>query len=198
MSNLREYEQIFEWYIDSRNHETGVESVKNTFSKLPSSATVIDLGCGTGIPLARVLADMGFSVIGLDSSEKMVNSFRKNLPESTVLNALIQEFDYSEYMFEGALCWGCLFHLKPNDQVKLLNKIFKSIQTGGRFLFTSAQESGSKKGEMDGVEFHYYSLGSKKYNKIAEKAGAKLIREYEDDGYVYLFEKTPRSLTNWV
>ena len=187
--NLREYDEIYEWYIGARNHNTGVESVKAAFGTLPQGATVIDLGCGTGVPLASVLVNMGLQVIGLDSSRKMIDSFRDNFPECTSYNIAIQDFDYTDYFFDGALCWGCLFHLQPDEQIRLLNKVFNSVQFGGRFLFTSAKESNAKKGEMINVEFNYYSLGSYKYNQLAKEAGWILISEFEDDGYVYLFEK---------
>ena len=89
-------------------------------------------------------------------------------------------------------CVGDVYlHLPPDDQVKLLNNIFSSVCTGGRLLFSSAKENDQTTGQMNGVTFNYYSLGSEKYNELAESAGWKLIHESADEGknYQYLFEK---------
>ena len=48
-------------------------------SRLAVGARVLDLGCGSGVPIARALAD-GFTVVGEDASEKQVERARHNVP----------------------------------------------------------------------------------------------------------------------
>lgn len=188
---MQEYDQIYGWYLQARNLVTGVNSVESAFSQFGKGSTVVDLGCGTGVPLATKLNDMGLRVIGVDSSAKMIDAFKANLPGSETHLTSIQDYVFSNCTISGALCWGCMFHLRPEDQISVLNNVFGSVSIGGRFLFTSAKENDSKTGEMDGVEFSYYSLGSDKYNKLAIKAGWKLIHESEDEdkNHEYLFER---------
>lgn len=188
---MQEYDQIYEWYLDARNNVTGVESVLSAFGGFKRGATVVDLGCGTGLPLASVVTSMGLRVIGVDSSEQMINAFKANFPDAEANLIKVQNYTFPKAELSGALCWGCLFHLLPDDQIKVLGNVFSSITSGGRFLFTAAKEKDYKTGEMDGVIFQYYSLGSEKYNELAEKAGWRLIHESEDEGknYEYLFEK---------
>ena len=188
---MDEYDQIFDWYLNARNNETGVNSVKLAFKDLNRGSTVVDLGCGTGIPLALKLNEMGIHVIGVDSSKLMVEAFKKNFPNNEVMHSSIQSFEFPKKHVDAVLCWGCLFHLTPNDQITVLNKIFNSVKSGGRYLFTSAKENDNKTGEMNGIKFKYYSLGSVKYNELANNAGWKQIHESEDEGnnYEYLFER---------
>ncbi len=47
---------------------------------LAPSASVLDVGCGSGMPIARYLADQGHPVTGVDSSPEMIALFRPNLP----------------------------------------------------------------------------------------------------------------------
>ncbi|MFF4756745.1 class I SAM-dependent DNA methyltransferase [Streptomyces sp. NPDC002514] len=47
---------------------------------LRPGARVLDLGCGTGLPTARRLADAGFEVVGVDLSSTMVDLARANVP----------------------------------------------------------------------------------------------------------------------
>ena len=188
---MQEYDQIYEWYLEARNYVTGVNSVQSAFSLLGNGSTVVDMGCGTGIPLTATLNNMGLRVIGVDSSPKMIGAFKKNLPDCETQITPIQDYVFSNNTISGALCWGCMFHLSPEDQISVLNNVFSSVSIGGRFLFTSAKEKDSTTGEMDGVTFSYYSLGSDKYNELAINAGWKLIHESEDEdkNYEYLFER---------
>ncbi len=188
---MQEYNQIYEWYLDTRNTVTGVESVLSAFDGLKKGSTVVDLGCGTGLPLATALTSMGLRVIGVDSSSRMINAFKNNLPNAKTKLIKLQDYTFPKTKISGVLCWGCLFHLSPDDQIKVIRNVFSSVTCGGRFLFTSAKEKDCRTGEMDGVTFEYYSLGSEKYNEIARNAGWRLMHESEDEGknYEYLFEK---------
>ena len=188
---MKEYDQIFDWYLKSRNDDTGVESVKFAFKKLKPGSTIVDLGCGTGLPLAKTVKQMEMDVLGVDSSRLMIESFKTNFPNTTVIHSRLQDYVFPKTTIKGVLCWGALFHLTPDDQIEVLNNVFNSVASGGRFLFTSANEKNTTIGEMNGISFKYYSLGSAAYNELAKNAGWELIHESEDDGnyYEYLFEK---------
>src|SRR5579859_7283680 len=47
---------------------------------LGPGATVLDIGCGSGQPIAAYLAGRGHRVTGIDSSPEMVARFRASLP----------------------------------------------------------------------------------------------------------------------
>ena len=186
---MKEYDQIFEWYKAARSSSVGVEVVRNLFVGLPQGSTIVDYGCGTGRPLTAVLLEMGFKVIGVDSSQKMIASYGKSFPEAAAYQMPIQEFPIKDHQVTGVVCWGCLFHLTPNQQQQVLASIFSSIGQGGLLLFTSALEAGETTGEMDEVRFSYHSLGSDAYKQIANGYGWKLLFESYDeyDNYLYAF-----------
>jgi cyclopropane fatty-acyl-phospholipid synthase-like methyltransferase len=188
---LKEYDQIFDWYLASRDHNTGVTSVELAFKSLATDSAIVDLGCGTGLPLVKRIEQMGKNVIGVDSSMSMIESFKTNFPNQEAIHSRLQDYVFPKTRVNGVLCWGCLFHLTPKDQIDVLNNIFNSVVCGGKFLFTSAKQKGSTTGEMNGISFKYYSLGSAEYNELANDAGWKLIHESEDAGknYEYLFKK---------
>ncbi|WP_374199646.1 methyltransferase domain-containing protein [Micromonospora sp. NBRC 110038] len=55
--------------------------------RLPGSATVLDLGCGCGVPAARFLAAAGHHVAGVDISAVQVERARRLVPTGTFLRA---------------------------------------------------------------------------------------------------------------
>ncbi|MEW2456930.1 class I SAM-dependent methyltransferase [Streptomyces albus] len=48
---------------------------------LPPGSRILDVGCGTGLPTARQLADAGHKVVGIDLSSSMLKQCRENVPE---------------------------------------------------------------------------------------------------------------------
>jgi SAM-dependent methyltransferase len=48
--------------------------------RVPAGGTILDLGCGCGVPLARDLAASGYEVTGVDLSEVQVERARQLVP----------------------------------------------------------------------------------------------------------------------
>lgn len=54
--------------------------IERLAAMLGSGATVLDIGCGSGQPIAACLAEWGHRVAGIDSSPEMIALFRASLP----------------------------------------------------------------------------------------------------------------------
>ena len=52
---------------------------------LPEGARVLDLGCGTGEPVAKYIFERGFAVTGVDESEQMLKFARQTVPEAELI-----------------------------------------------------------------------------------------------------------------
>ncbi|HEX6990528.1 MAG TPA: methyltransferase domain-containing protein, partial [Gemmatimonadales bacterium] len=77
------YERIAEQFLVVRGRAVtgiGVTAVRAWAQSVPAGATVLDLGCGSGLPLTQVLIDEGLTVCGIDASPTLVAEFRTNLP----------------------------------------------------------------------------------------------------------------------
>ena len=66
----------------ARRELVGVElySVFEFLARMKLTKSVLDLGCGPGVPFDAVLEDHGCSVVGVDISERHVELARKNVP----------------------------------------------------------------------------------------------------------------------
>src|SRR5215207_209935 len=56
-------------------------------SNLPRESRVLDLGCGSGIPVAKTLAAAGHRVTGVDISEVQIARAREAVPEAEFIQA---------------------------------------------------------------------------------------------------------------
>ncbi|KAL9097312.1 MAG: hypothetical protein Q9165_000739 [Trypethelium subeluteriae] len=65
-------------------HDTGLQDfMKKAVTYFPPSSKVLDIGCGTGSPVASIVAAYGHRVTGIDSAQSMVDLSRKAVPSGT-------------------------------------------------------------------------------------------------------------------
>src|SRR4029078_10897245 len=85
------YDAIAHHFIGARNRNIGGSTVLEWSKSLPRGASVLDLGCGFGEPISRVLIEEGFSVFGVDASPRLVEAFRSRFPNVAVDCATVEE-----------------------------------------------------------------------------------------------------------
>ena len=62
-----------DWYIEQA-------SIDEAIAHLPEHAKVLDVGCGSGKPIASYLMAKGFDVYGIDISPKQIAYAKKIIP----------------------------------------------------------------------------------------------------------------------
>src|SRR5687768_13505829 len=78
--------------------------------RLPPRAAVLDLGCGTGVPVARELAKR-FTVTGVDISARSIELARKNVPGATFLHADMASITFPPAAFDAVVAFYSIIHL---------------------------------------------------------------------------------------
>jgi SAM-dependent methyltransferase len=169
--------------------ETGASDVADWSRMLPSSATVLDLGCGTGVPISQALIERGFNVYGVDASPTMVQAFRARFPTVPIVCAAVEDSDFFGRTFDGVVAWGLFFLLDVEVQRKLIEKIGDVLRSGGRLLFTAPRQSCSWRDILTGRIS--ISLGYEAYRNALEAEGMSLVGTHRDDAenYYYFAQK---------
>ncbi len=157
---------------------------------LPDGATVLDLGCGNGVPISEALIERRFNVYGVDASAKMVAAFRARFPTVPVECAAVEDSDFFRRAFDGVVAWGLFFLLDVEVQHRLIAKVAAVLPSGGRLLFTSPSQSCSWTDAMTGRTS--ISLGLDAYRNALEAEGMSLVGTHRDDGdnHYYFAHKT--------
>jgi len=183
---VREYDLIADWYASERTDQTGVPEVTALVQSLPPGARVLDAGCGNGLPLTRLLLQLGCDVVGVDSSTKMLDRFHHNCPGVPSICAPIQNCDLEARTFDGALAWGVLFHLPHREQSTAIAVVAGALKSDGLFLFTAGDQGGedgwTDGAPMNGVPFRYYSFGVEGYRRLLGTHGLVLEDVHKDAG----------------
>lgn len=129
---------------------------------VPRKGHVVDVGCGSGEPMARYLIDGGYRVTGIDFTAKMIALARTRFPRETWHHADMRTFTL-DAEFHGALAWDCLFHLEPDDQVIVLEKVARALRPGAPFLFNTGASAGQVIGRQFGEALYHASLAPAEY-----------------------------------
>ncbi len=103
---------------------------------------VLDIGFGTGV-LAKKLYDNGYTVYGIDFSEKMVEIAREKMPQAVLLwHNFSKGFPalWEAEIFDTAVCTYAVHHLNGEEQVAFLGEVKRHL-TGPLFLGDVAFET---------------------------------------------------------
>ena len=102
---------------------------------LAPGSKVLDLGCGTGRPVAEYLVEQGLRVTGIDESTRMLELARKRLPDQEWTLASLETFA-PEGAFSAAIAWDSLFHIPRTAHESIFGYVRKALRRGGRFALT--------------------------------------------------------------
>ena len=195
MDQSNGYERIAPEFLarrgSARSTGIGVNEVRTWARSLPHGASVIDVGCGPGLPITEVLVAEGLNVFAVDAAPSFVEAFRRNLPNTPVACEAVQDSTFFNRTFDAVLSWGLIFLLSVVDQRRLIQRFADILVPSGRLLFTSPAKVHTWNDAMTRQESR--SVGAGEYRRLLAEAGFSLSAEYEDVGENYYFDaiKTP-------
>lgn len=164
----------------------GAETVRAWCRALPSRASVLDLGCGTGVPISEALVEAGCEVSGVDASPSLVAEFRRRFPRAPVVCEPVEESEFFGRTFDGIVAVGLMFLLPPEVQEALIGRVAAALKPGGRFLFTAPAQRCSWADLLTGRPS--VSLGAEAYRLALTARGLTVVGEYSDEGENHYFD----------
>jgi 2-polyprenyl-3-methyl-5-hydroxy-6-metoxy-1,4-benzoquinol methylase len=117
------YEEYAEAFMAARNPCISPAITREWSLTLPRACSILDLGCGHGVPISEALIGEGFGVYGVDASAKMVGAFRRRFPEAHAQCASVEESDFLGRTFDGVVASGLMFLLSTDVQALLIHKV---------------------------------------------------------------------------
>jgi trans-aconitate methyltransferase len=182
--------------------------------KLKGNEALMDIGCGDGKITAEIARCLPRGrVVGVDSSEKMINLAKTTFPQKEFPNLCFQVMDATKLTFQSefdvafsnaALHWIV-------DQKAVLTGVQKSLKPGGRLLFQMAGKGNAKdvlhiikelahvepwKAYFHKMAFPYGFYDTKEYRAFLQKAGlvAKRVELFPRD----MKHEGAEGLAGWV
>ncbi|MFD1544868.1 class I SAM-dependent methyltransferase [Nonomuraea guangzhouensis] len=167
-------------------------------SRLPPRASVLDLGCGCGVPVARSLAAAGHGVTGVDLSDVQIERARRLVPAATFVRGDATALDLPDASFDAVVCLYTLIHLPLERQPRLIERIAAWLRPSGLLLATAGWEpwTGTEDGWLGGATPMWWShTDVATYRSWLREAGLEIISEEfipeGDSGHALFWARKP-------
>jgi len=150
-------------------------------SLAPPPGAVLDLGCGSGEPLARYFIERGYDVTGVDAVEEMLAMCRARFPRMTLLRSDMRRIDLGK-SYDVVIAWDSYFHLPPDDQRGMFATFRRHTAPEGLLMFTSGLTEGEEiGGDLFGDELYHASLDTEEYAGLLDDHGYDVILHGAED-----------------
>jgi len=149
-------------------------------SLLGDSAAVLDLGCGSGEPIARYLVEKGCAVTGVDSSPEMIAMCKDRFPDQDWRVADMRTLSLDQE-FGGILAWDSFFHLNHDAQRGMFPVFREHAAPRAALMFTSGPSHGEAIGLFGGERLYHASLDGAEYRALLDAHGFKVVAQVVED-----------------
>lgn len=147
---------------------------------LPDGGSVLDIGCGSGEPIARYLIERGLRVTGIDGSPAMIATCEARFPANSWIVADMRELSLKQ-RYDGLLAWDSFFHLRSGDQRSLFPIFAAHASPGAALMFTSGTSLGHVIGEFHGEPLYHASLSAPEYRSLLNEHGFSVVAHAVED-----------------
>lgn len=177
----QKYDLIAKGFADMRDSFATEQKYLDLFLEyLKPMSTILDVGCGTGFPIASYLIDKGFQVTGVDASKELLKIAKVKTPQMKQIYGDVRNVNIIE-KFDGILEWWCLFHLPKRDHEEMIRRFASWLKPNGILEFTSGDdEFENKSSDMLNQELNFYSLKPDFYEKFLKNNGFKILLKESD------------------
>ncbi|WP_420398226.1 class I SAM-dependent methyltransferase [Nioella sp.] len=171
---LPAYDRVAGHWAETRNTSLFELGALTSALDGQKDATVLDLGCGSGLPIARWFTDQRCAVTGVDGSKRMLDHFRGNLPGARAVLADMRGLSLG-HRFDVIVAWDSFFHLSREDQRAMLPVFATHAAPGARLLLTTGPEDSEAMGQVGPEPVIHVSLSPDVYRALLAAHGFEVL-----------------------
>lgn len=175
------YERHAASWDGERSKDLFEKSWLDRFLKLiPRGGSILDIGCGSGEPIAQYFIGAGYKLTGTDSSPAMIELCKARFPNETWIVADMRNLSLGGH-FDGVLAWDSFFHLRQDDQRKMFSIFAKHAAPNAALMFTSGPRSGVAMGTYQNEPLYHASLDPDEYRALLNEQGFEVVSYVPED-----------------
>ena len=168
------YDAIAERYLEWTKRIQGdpkLQYVDELSRRLRPGARVLELGCGSGEPCTRLLAER-FDVTGIDVSEEQIRRARANVPAARFIEADFMEVEFEGGSLDAVAAFYVLNHLPRERLGELFVRVHGWLAPGGLFLASlGIGDEDAWTGDWLGTTMFFSSFPRDMNNRLLDEAG---------------------------
>lgn len=180
------YDHLAPWYLTwiSASQPSPREGYTNKVlqhafatTKAPKP-TILELGCGPGLPITQHLLQNNARVLANDLSQTQLTLAKTHCPTATFLPGDMTLLTLPPASLDGAISFFTLFHLPRSEQETMLARIYSWLKPGAVLAcnFATVDEEAIY-GEMMGRGIFWSGYGVERNRGMVVGAGFEVLRE---------------------
>lgn len=172
------YDRMADAYLSARDLSATQPPLERFADLLPSGGTVLDIGCGAGIPTDRYLVDRGFHVVGIDISMRQIELARNHVPEGRYDVRDMLSLTPGELRVDGIVSLFAIFHTPREHHANLLTTFASLLARPGALLITmGASDWQGTEPDFFGVEMYWSHFGPGRNGDLVVAAGFEVVSD---------------------
>jgi cyclopropane fatty-acyl-phospholipid synthase-like methyltransferase len=176
------YDAIASAYLAERDQTDKQHYVERFAEFLRPGGSVLDVGCGAGMPVDRYLIDNGFDVVGIDISPTQIDLARGSVPEGHYEVRDMTSLRSGEFRVDGVVSLYAIFHTPREEHGRLLKTFASFLRPGGMMLITmGGSDWEGTEPDFYGAEMFWSHYGPAENRSLIEAAGF-VVETDEIDG----------------
>lgn len=170
------YNKIAKNYLAKRDQFQNQKYLDKLINVLKPGSVILDIGCGSGIPIDRYFLGRGHKVIGVDISEEQIKLAKINVPEGNYEVKNMTALSPSEYRVDAIVSFYAIFHIPRERHENLFKIISNYLSDGGLLLVTMGSvEWEGFEDDFHGSSMYWSHFGKEKNEEIINAAGFKIL-----------------------
>jgi len=170
------YNAIADQYLASRMKKSADMALLNDFiQRLPVKASVLDAGCGSGVPVVQTLSKH-FAVTGVDFSEKQIELAKLNVSDATFICQDMTQLDFPAKTFEGICSFYAIIHIPRKEHRGVLENFYRMLKPNGvALLCLGADDLSDDTHSFHGSKMFWSHYDSDTYLSILPEIGFDIL-----------------------
>ncbi len=169
------YDKLAEEYQAIRQAFDSERELGEFVSWLSKKAKVLDVGCGTGVPVAKSLVERGFDVTGIDFSNNMLKLARENVPKARFVLKDITKLDFEADSFDGLTALYSIIHVPRKKHFSLFQSFHRILKPEGIMLICLGPDEWEGTDKYHDTEMFWSHYSPEKSLQLIRKAGFEII-----------------------
>lgn len=149
--------------------------LKKVLKQLSPNSSVLDLGCGSGIP-ADIEISKEHQITGVDISRMQISMARQNVPKGTFLHEDAGSIEFAASSFDAVVSFYTLEHIPREEHETILRRIHQWLRPSGLLLIS--MEAGDYEGffgEWLGVPMFMSCFDPETMKQLVDRVGFELL-----------------------
>ena len=127
----RGYDEIADRYLAARATGGDLALLPELVARLRNGDTVLDAGCGAGVPVTTQLVAADLEVVGFDLSSAQVRLARSHAPGAHLAQADLVALPFGDRSFDGLVSYYAVIHVPRSEHRVVFDEFRRVLRPGG-------------------------------------------------------------------